>query len=282
MIWVALCIWLFGTAWYSLPSYSVHSKPKEIGLILTREEYDTRIDTHDRPYVYEIPTLKQGGVLVFGAEHTMQPCDEQIGVIRTRWKTFQPTIALVESDLGIMFPTFMDPVETFGEPGLVYALALKQGIPTFSWEPPDEVIIKSALEQGFTPEQVALRWVLSPYFSNLRHGQPDDPEGFVLDTLRQKSAVPGIKGILDSMKKINDAWYREFPNGPDWRVVSDQYGLPGFLGTMDLNHARDIYLVACISDLVNAGERVFVICGSSHAVVIEPALRAMFNTQEQP
>ena len=71
------------------------------------------------------------------------------------------------------------------------------------------------------------------------------------------------------------AWAREFPDGPDWRDVSDQYGLPGFLGEIDLNKARDVHLVACVAELVEAGERVFVIAGLSHAVKVEPALRAI-------
>ena len=36
-----------------------------------------------------------------------------------------------------------------------------------------------------------------------------------------------------------------------------------------------MHLVACVAELVRAGERVFVVCGSSHAVKIEPALRAL-------
>ena len=129
------------------------------------------------------------------------------------------------------------------------------------------------LEQGFTREQVALRWALGPYFSNLRHGRPAEPEAFVIDTLGERSEVEGMHGVLTTMYEVDAAWAREFPNGPDWRDVSDQYGLPGFLGTMDLNRARDEHLVACVAEMVDAGERVFVICGSSHAVKIEPALR---------
>lgn len=46
---------------------------------------------------------------------------------------------------------------------------------------------------------------------------------------------------------------------------------------MDLNCPRDAHLVAWVAELVGAGERVFVICGSSYAVKIEPALRALFE-----
>lgn len=174
-----------------------------------------------------------------------------------------------------MFPAFHDPVRMFGETGFAHDLARANGIPTFSWEPPAESIVQGALEQGFTADQVALRWVLNPYFSNLRHGRPADPEGFVLDTLGERGRLAGIAGTLSSIDDVEATWRRHFPQGPDWRDVSDQFGLPGFLGQIDLNQVRDRHLVSCIVELVRSGQRVFVICGSSHAVKIEPAVTAV-------
>ncbi len=271
--WVSVAAWLFGTAWYRVPYYAPKSTPAAVSLILSPDGYGDVIESHARPYVYAIDAPSNSRVVVFGAEHTYRPDDPQLETIRDEWKTMRPTVALIESDLGMMFPAFMDPVSTFGEVGAVHALARTDGIPTYTWEPPDERIIRSALEQGFTRERVALRWILGPYFSNLRHGRPTDPEAFVLDTLSDKSDVEGIRGVLTTMDEVEAAWAREFPSGPDWREVSDQYGLPGFLSAMDLNRTRDEHLVACVAEMIGAGERVFVICGSSHAAKIEPALR---------
>ena len=77
------------------------------------------------------------------------------------------------------------------------------------------------------------------------------------------------------MDAVDRAWRKHFPLGPDWRDVSDQFGLPGFLEGMDLNRPRDLHLVACVKELMGRGERVFVICGSSHAVKIEPAITSL-------
>ncbi len=63
-------------------------------------------------------------------------------------EAFAPTVALVESDLGMMFPAFMDPVETFGEVGAVYALARDAGVVAYTWEPPNEVLVASLMERG--------------------------------------------------------------------------------------------------------------------------------------
>lgn len=276
-LWAISAAWLLGTAWYSVPRYLPRSVPAETARILSDADYGALSESHARPYVYELGAEEGGRVLVFGAEHTMQPDDPQLGEVRARWSAFSPTIALVESDLGMLFPAFMDPVRTFGETGFVHALARADSIPTVSWEPPESVVLQSALDQGFTREQVALRWILNPYFSNLRHGRPVDPEAFVRDTLRERAAAPGIAGALATMADVEEAWARAFPSGPDWRDVSDQYGLPGFLGAMDLNGPRDVHLVSCVAELVRAGERVFVICGSGHAVKIEGALAELFE-----
>ena len=52
-------------------------------------------------------------------------------------------------------------------------------------------------------------------------------------------AEPGIENAFESMAVLQVAWDRQFPAGPDWRDVSNQYGLPGFMADMDTNLVRD-------------------------------------------
>lgn len=260
------------TAWRRVDEFTPSRAPAPNPLILTGDAYGALVDTHARPYVFH-SRRGPGEVLVYGAEHTIDPNDPQCADITRRWDAFQPTVALVESRLGILFPQLMDPVRTFGEPGLVHALARRDGVPTYTWEPPVATLVKSVLDQGFTREQVALRMHLGPYFSNLRHGKPKDPEAFVRDTLAERNRWPGIEGALATIAQLDAAWTREFPIGPDWRDVSDQFGLPGFLARMDLNLARDQHLVAVVNELTARHQRVFVIAGSSHAVKVHPALQ---------
>jgi hypothetical protein len=261
----------WATAWRRLPAY----EPPTIDLppIMDNAGYAAVIDDHPRPDVYRVG----GAVLVFGAEHTRDPADPQLAEIRAAFDAFGPTAALCESRLGVMFPQLMDPVETFGEPGAVHALARRAGIPTWTLEPPDGALVRSLLAQGFTPEQVALYLALRPAFSSRRNGPHADAEGLVADTLGERMAAPGLDGALGSVAEVEAAWRRQFPQGPDWRDVSDEYGLPGYLGALDANLARDEHLVRCAVDLVRRGKRVFIICGSSHAVKIEAALREVLE-----
>lgn len=100
--------------------------------------------------------------------------------------------------------------------------------------------------------------------------------------LKKRNQWPGIEQTLPNMQSLQDAWDRHFPDGPDWRTVSDQFGLPGFLNEMDANIIRDRHFLAILLDLVKKGERVFAVAGSSHAVKLEPALNAALTPATSP
>ena len=276
-----LYAWLF--AWRTLDHYLPECEPAKetFDQLMDGAEYNGVIDTHARPFVVEMSLDAGGAVLVFGAEHTKDPNDPQITEILKRWENFEPTVALCESRLGILFPHLMDPLRTFAEPGFVHALASQKGIPTHTWEPPVDVLVNHLLNDN-SREQVALRMILGPYFSNLRFGKPKVPDAFAEEFRKKRSKWPGIGGAFASMTALQAAWDRHFPAGPDWRDVSDQYGLPGFFADMDINLARDRHFLNVLVDLLNKGERVFAVAGSSHAVKLKPALEVAFKVTEIP
>ena len=74
---------------------------------------------------------------------------------------------------------------------------------------------------------------------------------------------------------VDRVWKKQFPDGPDWRDVSEQYGLPGFIGEMGAvtNDLRNQQLVTVIKELLAKKERVFAIMGSSHAVCVSPSFK---------
>ncbi len=242
--------------------------------IMTMEQYDS-IEDHARPYVFELsPDGGSGALLFYGSTHTRDTEDPQLADIRDRWDAFHPTLALVESMLGL-YPGFLNPVHVFGEMGYVGALARSDGVTLMSWEPSREEEVRGML-RDFPPVQVAMFYVLRPYFGALRFGRPADPEGFVEEYRRKRTRYPGLEGTIPDMAALDSLWKQEFPSGPDWRDVSDEYGLPGFLPPLfsRSNAIRDEHLAAVVLDRMARGERVFVIAGSSHAVKLEGALRA--------
>jgi len=267
--------------WRSPDYYSEYGTIELAAPLFTSEEYGALVDTHPRPYIVEIETQDGGALLFYGSEHTQDPNDPQIADIQTRWNNFQPTLALVESRLGFFVQGFQNPVQEYGEMGWAFSLARKDKVQIYTWEIPREREIQYALEE-YPKEQVALFYILRPYFSNFRFGKPENPDAVAEGYIRERIDYPGIENVIGSVEQIDAIWERDFPDEADWRDTSDLFGLPGYLGEIAArtNEARDEHFVRVIIDLVQKGERVFAIAGSSHAVKLEPALWAAFpNTR---
>jgi len=278
LIIIVLLFAFAATLFWRSPDYYTDYETIELAApLLTSEEYGTLVDTHPRPYIVELETQNNGALLFYGSEHIQDPDDPQIADIQTRWNDFQPTVALVESRLGFFIQGFQNPVKEYGEMGWAFWLARKDNLPAYTWEIPREREIQSALEK-YPKEQVALFYILRPYFGNLRFGKPDDPDAVVEGYIRERSDYSGIENTISSAEQIDAIWQRDFPDEADWRDTSDQFGLPGYLAEIAVrtNAARDEHFVRVIIDLLQKGERVFAIAGSRHVVKLEPALRAAF------
>ena len=275
---IAILLAIASTLFWGSPEYYTDYGTIELAVpLLTSEEYGALVETHPRPYIVEIETQDGGALLLYGSEHTQNPSDPQIADIQTRWNAFQPTVALVESRLGFFIQGFQNPVQEYGEMGWVFSLARKDNVPVYTWEVPREREIQYTLEE-YPKEQVALFYILRPYFSNFRFGKPDDPNAVAEGYIHERSDYPGIENVITNVEQIDAIWGRDFPDEADWRDTSDQFGLPGYLGEIASrsNEARDEHFVRVIIDLVQKGERVFAVAGSSHAVKLEPAMRDTF------
>jgi hypothetical protein len=263
MLWGWFNIWRSPAAWTPARPCAADST------ILSMSEYGNLAATHARPFV-----LVGDSLVVFGAEHTRDPDDPQIEAIRRRWKRLQPTVALVEGRLDFFIPYAMDPVQKLGESGYVASLAKSDEARLFTWELPESELVVGLL-QRHPPVRVALLRVLSPWFSNVRFGQAADPEAVVSGSLHRAQA-PGLTGVPSSVAQIDSIWRHDFPDDVDWRQTSDQFGLPGYLQSIadDANLLRNAHLLCIIRELRARHERIFVVCGSSHAVCLAQALQA--------
>jgi hypothetical protein len=168
-----------------------------------------------------------------------------------------------------------DAIAALGEGGEVLRLARAAGIPVWSWEMPRDAEVAAQLAR-FPRERVALFYVLRPYVSTRRFGRPADPEAEVEPVRKERTRLPGLEGTLPDVASIDAIWRRDFAGLPDWRDTSDERGWPGYLGEIAnaANDLRDEHLARVLLDLAGRGERVFAVAGSSHAVRVEPPLRA--------
>ena len=250
---------------------STHYNPQDS--LINFKDYPL-VEHHARPYFVTGNTF-----VIFGATHTRNPEDFQMALIEEIWNDLQPTIALVEGKAG-MLPPIGDPVKAMGENGKVTRLANKNNVPVYSWDLSKQELAKQ-LQPQFTKEQIALAQILNPYFSNLRFGKPASPEKFIKEYLHRAEYV-GLGKELKSAADVDRVWKKYFPAELDWRNVSDEYGLPGYLAHMmaATNDLRNQKLIAVTKELTSKGERVFIICGSSHAVCVAPAFKPKFDFEE--
>ena len=259
-----LIMWGYFNIWRSPKYYLDQNTCKTFEKILTMEQYGQLSDIHERPYIF-----KNADLLIYGSEHTKNDNDPQINSIDAAFNEFNPSVVLVEGRLGFLIPYIMNPVKKYGEMGKVAELAKRKSLPLYSWEIPKSELL-NVLQDEFTPEQIALKEILNPYFSNLRYGRPDSPEKYVEQYLTRAEWL-GAQNEINTVNDIDSIWRRDFAEEADWREISDQWGLPGYLAEIadQSNYIRNQHLVCIIDQLLNQGERVFVICGSSHAVCIE-------------
>jgi hypothetical protein len=271
-VWLlVIVIVLLGTvyliAWRS-PQYYTLKTVVITGDSITPFSSYPLIAGHPRPYIIEGKNF-----VIIGATHTRDPKHPEIDQIEERWKALKPTVALVEGRLGFLLPGIMNPVKELGEGGKVQQLAKADGVPLYNWDYSKDVLA-TQLQTTFNAEQVALAQILNPYFSNLRFGRPASPENFVREYLGRARFV-GQQEHFKTVADVDRSWKKHFPESKDWRETSDETALPGYLNDMMVrtNDLRNRRLVMIVKELVVRQERVFLICGSSHAACVAPAFQ---------
>lgn len=267
LLLIVLCGIIYVVAWKS-PGYYIVTGNPSTDSIIPFKKYGEIID-HRRPFIISAP----GKYCIVGSTHTRDPKEPEIVLIEKEWNKLKPTVALIEGRLGFLIPGIMDPVKNLGEGGKVKALAQKDNAAVYNWDLSKEVLAKQLL-QKFSAEQIALSQILNPYFGQLHFGKPSSPENFIAEYFKRAKYV-GQENNFKSAADIDLAWKKYFPTGPDWRNVSDENGLPGYLEDMIrfTNDLRNRQLVSAIKELTAKGEKVFVICGSSHAACIATAFK---------
>jgi hypothetical protein len=237
-------------------------------------------DSLDRrpPYLFRI--LHGGGeLLYFGAAHTTDPHDAQVRQIRELWAGFRPTVALAEPRLGLFMGGLAQGVRQFGEAGAVYALARRDGVPVHTLEAPLEIEMQAVLAE-WPATQAAAYYVLR---AALGRESADAVEDEARQLVVKRTRWPGLENALD-YARLDSLMRAEFPEVPDWRTLPQSVTWPGRTDTFlnrvstSVNRFRDEHMLAVLATLLGRGERVFAVVGSSHVVMQEPALRALFDS----
>jgi protein-tyrosine phosphatase len=272
LTWVLVFIggcgfFIYSVAWKSPEHYIVADNKASFTDSITPSREYPKLSNHVRPYIIR----SQNRYTIFGSAHTRDPEYFEIGLIEEEWKKLNPTVALVEGNLGFLMPG-MNPVKNLGEGGKVKALANKDNVPLYNWDLSKETLAAQLMGR-FTAEQIALSQILNPYFGQMRFGKPSNPDRFIEKSISRAKFV-GLEDSIKTADDVNRIWKKYFTD-KNWQDIDDQYVLPGFLNEIALFNGdlRNRQLVKAIKELLDKGERVFVTCGSAHAVLVAPAFK---------
>jgi len=242
--------------------------------ILSYQQYGAIV--HQNPYILE---FKNGsGMFVFyGTQHTVDPKDPQVVDLEKRWEIFKPTVAYNE---GGNPPTFEDArtaVQAYGEAGLVRFLAGRDQVPVATFEPPfdDEV---AYLLKTYTPQQLKVFYVLRQVTEERSRQASTSIDDRNSSWLSRYLPSQGLKNPPNSIVELGAACKELFPELTDWHQVPEEWFGPRKSGHYtnklagDSGDFRNRYIFRLLVNRVKRGDRVFAVVGSSHVVVLEPAL----------
>ena len=258
--------------WWWIPVYEVASKVETAVPLMTFSQYSTF--DHPEPYLIELDNL-----LYIGSYHTQDPNDPELALIEAKWTEFQPTIALAESTLGLYVGTYPNTVKFFGEPAAVYEMARRHNTPIYTIDPAREDEI-NALRQQFSDEQLLIFFSLRSYM-----GQRQKTDITGAETILQRALDRNCERMVLNPCPLADVatftarFAADFPDVADWRTLPETAAYPADEGTyLNLIAAassqyRDEHMIQVLSDLVDKGERVLAVVGSSHVVMQEERLR---------
>ncbi|PQJ77794.1 hypothetical protein [Polaribacter porphyrae] len=271
---IILSLFYFDVLWKS-PSYYKVEKYTELEVpVMNMKEYDKIISTHRRPYIYSIKAENGATVSIVGVEHTNDKNLPQFDSIKYQWIKLNPDIALVEGRMGIFFSWIHNPIEEYGESGLISYLAKKENKELFTWEPTRQNEIELLIQQ-YTPKQLAMFYCLRPYFSFIRNNKNYNAEEKIDDLINERTDYTYLKNTFSSYKDLDKEWKKYYPN-IDWRNYSNKqnYMPEGIMYQIwnSSNLARNKHLIQIILTSVKKGKNIIATVGVSHAPRIEQTL----------
>lgn len=259
-------------------------------LLLTDEEYQQLFIGKQQlaPYIYEL--YSNGQILVyFGVRHSRNPDDAQWEKLKTCWTDFSKKagkrrIILLEGGqiTQISVGVWQDTVRKFGEAGALLSFACGADV-LIEW--PDLSIAEEArqLMKKFEHDLVAYYIFARSVGSWLRGGTMG-----TFDEVLSKAAeatsrrVLGAPSDVVSYKVIHKRIF-EKPIDETQKEVLIRASAPVYRDSVinDIARAssrlRNEHIVGEVERYWLDGYSIFILFGSAHAIIQEPALRAMIN-----
>jgi len=248
------------------------------GQILSFAEY-ARI-RHPTPYLVDVA---RGGsrLVLFGGRHSSDPADPMFHQIEGAFHTLAPAFALhegtppaVESDREIA-------IRRHGEAGLVRHLAARAGIATASMDIPlaDEArLLRRELAQGDALVYLVVRQLASFNRKTARM----DFDGYFGDFFQRIAPALELAALDWPLIETHHQRLLGRRLAPRRVTAIETDPMRDDLPTQRIarlsNRLRDEHMLRVLTEARATHQRVFATVGVTHAVMLEPALRAGCDT----
>jgi hypothetical protein len=242
--------------------------------ILSFAEY-ARI-RHSAPYVVDV--ARDGARLVlFGVRHSSDPGDPMFDRIEAAFTDLAPAFALHEGTPPALEPEREIAIRRHGEAGLVRHLAARAGIETASMDIPlaeEARLLGAELAQGDALVFLVVRQLAS-FNRKTARMDFDAYFGEFFDLIAPPLGLAAIEWPLiegEHRRMLGRALEARRVTGLETDPTRDE--LPTQRIARWSNRRRDEHMLDRLLAALGEHERVFATIGVSHAVMLEPALRA--------
>lgn len=267
---------------------------------MTFEEYAEK--EHNPIYVFEIEN-KEKKITYFGVEHSNNSEKPMFEEIKEKFKESNPQVVFVE---GMHFSKNgkqelikeikkADPkiiIKEWGESGFVFKLATDAEVEVESPEPNFTEEIENLLSLGFSKDEIFAYYVYRQ--ANSYQQMPEKPSiedylGSYIKRFQKDTCWEDFNYSLEHLKQIGKKIWGERSNIKEydvWRTNPVPYKDKKIALWNNVNrisqqssYFRDKFMVQRIQEVMKNNDRLFIVFGSSHAFMQEPALRKMFENK---
>lgn len=266
--------------------------------IMSAEAYSQT--KHKTPYIFNLMAGSKK-LTYFGTRHIRKPKDPLFAEIEEAVKQADPEIVFVEGinvsgdkklfNERIRSAPQDEVIEKMGESGFLAKLAVERGIKWHSPEPKDEDLYAYLISNGFSKDYIFAWEVfhILPQYNRLlkRNGFQEYVQPFIdrfkkstnwenFDYSYERAVKIGEDILVKKIDVENSPGALDYIDPIPWKEkVAGQTILNKISQSSSL--FRDRKIVSDIADTLRTHDKIFILYGSSHAVVQEPALKKIFE-----
>jgi hypothetical protein len=231
---------------------------------------------HAVPYVVEVQRGRSH-LMLFGGLHSSDPAQPMFGQIESAFRRFQPTYVLHEGTPPYPEPEREIAIRRHGEAGLLCHLALHAGVETASLDLPLEEEARILCGE-MAARDVLVFLVVRQLASFNRKTARLDFQGYFRDFFARIEPALGL-GKLDwpsieaeHVRLVGTPLQARRVTGHQTDPMRDE--LPTQRIARRSNRLRDEHMLSCLAKALEEQARTLAVVGVTHAVMLEPALRA--------